>query len=127
MTGWERYAPLTGVVAVVLWVVGVVVSEAGAARPEDERAENILAWSTFGVVEVTLIPMLVAAGLVIVRHGALPRWLAWLSFLLALVLAIIPIGWAGLIFVFPIWVLATSVLLYLRSADEPVTTGPSAP
>jgi hypothetical protein len=214
MARWERYAPLTGVAAVVLWVIGVVVSESGAARPEDERAENILAWyadnentiitgelifvlgvlffiwflgslrstlfaaeggtgrvslivfgsgllaalgmilqaaaliqptfadegelsgeaaqamsllsdATFGVVEVTLIPMLVAAGIVILRHGALPRWLAWFSFLLALVLAIIPIGWAGLLFVFPLWVLVTSVLLYQRSTGEPIAAPPS--
>jgi hypothetical protein len=215
MTRWDRYAPLTGIVAVVLWVIGVVIGESGAARPDDERAENILAWygdnentiitgqlvfvlgvlffiwflgslrstllgaeggtgrvasiafgsgllaalamivqaaaliqptfadegelsgeaaqamsllsdATFGVVEVTLIPMLVATGLVILRHGALPRWLAWFSFLLAVVLAIIPIGWAGLIFVFPLWVLATSALLYRGSAGEPAAAPPPA-
>jgi hypothetical protein len=213
MARWERYAPLTGVAAVVLWVIGVVVSESGAARPEDERAENILAWygdnentiiagelifvlgvlffiwflgslrstligaeggtgrvasiafgsgllaalgmiigaaaliqptfadegelsgeaaqamsilsdAMFGVTEVTLIPLLVAVGIVILRHGALPRWLAWVSFLLALVLAIIPIGWAGLLFVFPLWVLVTAVLLYQRATGEPVAAPP---
>ena len=210
---WERYAPLTGVAAVVLWVIGVIIGESGGARPEDERAENILAWyadnentiitseliyvlgvlffiwflgslrsrlvaveggtgrvssiafgsgllvalamiigaaaliqptfadegelsgeaaqamstlsdGMFGVVEVTLIPMLVATALVILRHGTLPRWLAWVSLLLALLLAIIPIGWLGVIFGFPLWVLVTSVLLYMRSGGEPVAARP---
>jgi hypothetical protein len=210
---WERYAALTGVAAVVLWVIGVIISESGAARPEDERAENILAWyadnentiiagelifvlgvlffiwfmgslrsrlvaaeggtgrvssiafasgmlaslalvvqaaaliqptfadegelsgeaaqamsilsdATFGVVEVMLIPLLVATAIVVLRHGALPRWLAWFSFLLALLLAIIPIGWLGVIFGVPLWVLVTSVLLYLWSEDEPVAARP---
>jgi hypothetical protein len=43
---------------------------------------------------------------------------------LAVILLIIPIGWAGVIFLMPIWVLVTSVLLFLRPADGPV--GPSA-
>jgi hypothetical protein len=215
MTRLERYAPLTGVVAVVFWVIGVLISESGAARPDDERAENILAWygdnentiitgelilvlgvlffiwflgslrsrllaaedgtgrvtsiafgsgmlaalaliiqaaaliqptfadegelsgeaaqamsilsdAMFGVAEVTLIPMLVATAVVMLRHGPLPRWLAWVSLLLALILAIIPIGWIGVIFGVPLWVLVTSVLLWMGQAEEPAAAPPPA-
>lgn len=213
MRSWERYAPLTGVVAVILWVVGVFISESGSARPEDERAENILAWyadnentivageltfvlgvlffiwfvgslraaffageggvgrvssiafgsgllvalaliiqaaaliqptfadegelsgeaaqamsvlsdAMFGAVEVTLVVMLVAAALVILRTRVLPTLLGWASLVLALILVIIPIGWIGVIFGFPLWVLVTSVLLYMRPAGEPTPAPP---
>jgi hypothetical protein len=204
---WERHAALTGVVAVVLWVIGALISESGASRPDEETPENLLTWfedekntilagellfvfgalffiwflgslratlfraeggvgrvtsiaygagmlaalalilqaaaliqpsfvdegvlsadgaqslslisdALFGVVELTLVPMFVAAGLVVLRTGVLPVWLGWASLLIAVVLLIIPIGWIGVIFLFPLWVLVTSVLLWLREKDE---------
>jgi hypothetical protein len=33
---WARYAPLTGVVAVVLWVIGVVINEVVGDSPDDD-------------------------------------------------------------------------------------------
>ena len=48
------------------------------------------------------------------RLRTLPRWYGWLSLALALLLLILPIGWAGFIFGFPLWLLLTSLLLYLR-------------
>jgi hypothetical protein len=204
---WERDAALTGVVAVVLWVIGAIIGETGASRPDEETPANLLAWfeeekntilagelifvfgvlffiwflgslratlfraeggvgrvtsiaygtgmlaalalilqaaallqpsfvdegvlsgegaqslsllsdALFGVVELTLVPMFVAAGLVILRTRVLPVWLGWASLLIAIVLLIIPIGWIGVIFLFPAWVLVTSVLLWLREKDE---------
>jgi len=50
----------------------------------------------FGGVQLFAIPFFFAVGLVARRTGALPRWLAWLSFVLALVLVIVPIGWIGI-------------------------------
>ena len=205
---WERHAALTGAVAVVLWVIGAIISETGASRPDEETPENLLAWfedekntilagellfvlgvlffiwflgslratlfraeggvgrvtsiaygagmlaalalilqaavliqpsfldegilsgdgaqslsvlsdALFGVVELTLVPMFVAAGLVVLRTGVLPAWHGWASLLIAVVLLIIPIGWIGVIFLFPLWVLVTSVLLWLREDDAP--------
>jgi hypothetical protein len=45
------------------------------------------------------------------------------------VLIILPIGWAGLLFAFPLWVLVVSYLLWSASASTtaagaPVTTRP---
>ena len=38
---WERFAPLTGVVAVVLWIVGVIVQEsAGLAERTHPRRSS---------------------------------------------------------------------------------------
>jgi hypothetical protein len=58
--------------------------------------------------------LLVASGIVALRYGALPRWLAWVQFLVALVLLSGVIGWAALIFAFPLWVLLVSYLLWSK-------------
>jgi hypothetical protein len=46
-------------------------------------------------------------------RAVLPRWLAWASLVVALTLLIAPVGWAALIFGFPIWVVIVSVLLWM--------------
>jgi hypothetical protein len=66
--------------------------------------------------EYLLPVLLVASALVAFRYGALPRWLAWIQLLLTLVLLSGVIGWAGLIFVFPIWVVVVSILLFRTSS-----------
>jgi hypothetical protein len=70
--------------------------------------------SFFGGAVLFSIPLLAAAGLAILRFGALPRWLAWFSFVLALVMAIPTLGFFGLVVGLPVWTLAVSVLLYRR-------------
>ena len=44
----------------------------------------------FGGVELFAIPLTAATALVILRYGALPRWFAWLSLALALILVDLP-------------------------------------
>lgn len=210
MARWERNAPLTGVVAVALWIVGTFLLEKDD-RPEGKDTAAFVAWvekndtaiitgaiifgfgvllflwmlgslratlfaaeggtgrlatiaygsgvatavsmmftvlphaqaafdsgdtsdtsidalvhmgdAFFGGVELFAIPLLAASALVILRFGALPRWLAWASLLLALVLAIPPIGWLGVIVGLPLWTLVVSVLLYRGATGEPVAGG----
>jgi hypothetical protein len=207
---WARWEALTGVVAVILWVVGTLISEGANERPEDETPQEFLAYfqedpntliggefvlvlgvvffvwflgilrgalrtaeggdgrlaavafgsgllaglglllaaaptvqgaiseedlspegaqtlvflsdSFFGVTEFMLVPMFVAVGLLSLRTKVFPVWLGWVSLALALLLLIIPIGWAGVVFGFPLWTLVVSVLLYLR---RPAPAGPS--
>jgi hypothetical protein len=69
--------------------------------------------------------MFVAVGLLILRSRGLPVWLGWVSLAIALLLAIIPIGWAGVVWAFPLWVPVTSVLLYLRALATPVAAPPA--
>ena len=209
---WERFAPLTGIVAVVLWILGVII-EASTDYSEKDTPEEILAVLredantliaagvvfAFGVVffiwflgslraalygaeggvgrlssiaygsgmlaaiclllqvaptvqgavdeddlsadaaqslqsmgeafflgaELTLLAMFVAIGLLILRSRVLPVWLGWVSLAIALLLAIIPIGWAGVVWAFPLWVLVTSVLLYRRAPAAPVAAPPA--
>ena len=54
--------------------------------------------------------------MVALRTALLPKWFAWFGFLLAVVLVIGPIGWAGLIFGLPLWVLGTTFFLVRREA-----------
>ena len=46
--------------------------------------------------------LLVATAVAALRWRILPAWLAWASLLIALVMLIPPIAWAGLIFAFPL-------------------------
>jgi hypothetical protein len=198
VVAWERYAPLTGVLAVVLWVIGIIV-EAGAI--EDKNPDTILASYTgkegrillggflwlLGTVfffwflgslrarlavaeggvlrlttiafaggvsaaicalllvgpdmgaaitddkdlsaptaqalhtmgdtffiggEIALAVLLIATALVVLRTRVLPVWLAWVSVIVGIVLIVLPIGWAGVIFAFPIWVLVVTYFLW---------------
>lgn len=194
---WERFAPLTGVGAVVLWIVGLITMgdvagkskgsellayyrdndnrilvgfvifaigvaffiwflgslrrrlflaeggdgrltaiaygsgiataialmlmnapHAGAALSSDDldasasRALASMGDAGFLAAEFLLPVVLFATALVALRHAALPKWLAWLSLIIGIVLLIGPIGWAALIFAFPIWILITSWVLW---------------
>jgi hypothetical protein len=211
---WERFAPLTGIVAVVLWVIGTIVAEStdlsekdtglevlavfrndtntiltggiifvfgvvvfiwflGSLRARLWRAEGglgrltaiaygsgmlaalcllfqvapivqgaideedlgpgaaqslqVISEAFLGGTEITLIPMFLAVGLLTLRTRVLPVWLGWASFVIALVLVIIPIGWAGVVFLFPLWTIVTSVILFIKPmpppGPPPLTTG----
>jgi hypothetical protein len=209
---WERLQPLTGVLAVGLWVIGVALSE--SVQPAGDSAEDVLsnfqenggtilaggfifqlgclffiwflgtlwarlrwaeggtgrlATTAFGGGLATAVFLLLAPGadmagalnneeiaastaeavrvvedvfvsgaalsaavvvtavaLVTILTGALPRWVGWVSFALALWLLIPFVGWAGLLFGFPLWVLLVSFYLW-RAATGVVTTERTAP
>jgi hypothetical protein len=53
-----------------------------------------------------------ATGFVALRTGVLPRWLAWVSLALALVLLVPWLNWGALAFAFPLWIIAASLLLW---------------
>jgi hypothetical protein len=95
----------------------------GALSEDDLDASAALAIhnivGAFFVGAEYLCPVLLAAtALIALRTGALlPRWLVWITLLVALVMLIAPIGWAGLVFAFPIWTLIVSYLLW-----RPATT-----
>jgi hypothetical protein len=76
--------------------------------------------------EYVLAILFFASGILALRHGALPKWLGWVSVLIGIVLLIGPIGWAALIFATPIWTLIVSVLLYMRTETSPALGQPAA-
>jgi hypothetical protein len=79
----------------------------------------------FILAEYTAALLLAASALVALRTGILPRWLAWVSLLIAVVLLIPPIGWAALIFAFPLWIIVVSYLLWKRPALDDAEVRPA--
>jgi hypothetical protein len=119
--GFGGLAPLSfaaGVAAAVCLTLLPTADMAGALAEDDLDASAALAVHTVGTAfffaaEYLCPVFLVATALVALRTRAvLPRWLAWVSLLVALVMVIAPIGWAALLFAFPIWVLLVSFLLW---------------
>ena len=80
----------------------------------------------FMSAELMAILPTAAVAAIALRTGVLPKWWAAVSGLLALVLLIGPIGWAGLIFGMPLWTLVTGCLLGLRRSRS-VAMGAVAP
>jgi hypothetical protein len=58
----------------------------GALEPGD---------SFFVAAELSAILLMLGTGMVVLRSALMPKWWAWFGFVLAVVLAIGPIGWAG--------------------------------
>ncbi len=84
----------------------------------------------FLCAELSAAAFVAAVGLVTILTGVLPRWVGWVSLALALVLVILPIGWAGLLLGFPLWVLLVSFFLWQAgttiSATERTAPPPQA-
>lgn len=125
--GWlSALAFVTGV-AVAIFLIGLASASLSAAFSGDDltagAAEAIYAMNGvfFGGAELMGVAFAAATGALILTTGVLPRWWGWTTLVLALWLFILPIGWAGLLLGFPIWVAVTSILLLLR----PVGVGPT--
>src|SRR5262249_23496320 len=61
--------------------------------------------------EIAMIVPLVAIAILAFRTAVVPRWWGVFGALVAIVLWVGPIGWAGLVFGTPLWVLGTTALL----------------
>jgi hypothetical protein len=72
----------------------------------------------FTAAELAAILPLAAVAIVAWRTRVLPRWWAAFAGFVALVLAVGPIGWAGLIFGVPLFTLGTSLFVLLRSPER---------
>ena len=89
--------------------------QALAALWENDFLPFILGLGTF----------MLATGLSILRHGALPKWLGWAALVLGVV-ALTPIGFVAFL-AGGLWVLAASVILTLRARGEGAPPAPAAP
>jgi hypothetical protein len=95
--------------------------------PEAAQALTVMDDAFFVGAELAAALLLAATGFAILRYGALPRWLAWISFLFALWLLVPPIGWAGLLVGVPLWTIIVALLLWMRPGGEPVAARPPEP
>jgi hypothetical protein len=80
----------------------------------------------FVCAELAAILPVAAVALVAWRTRILPRWWAAFSLLVAVVLLVGPIGWIGLIFGLPIWILGTSLFVLLRFPERMRTAAAAA-
>ncbi|MGH2964915.1 MAG: hypothetical protein ACRDMH_05995 [Solirubrobacterales bacterium] len=64
------------------------------------------------------------AGVCVIRHGGLPKWLGWAAIVIGVV-SVTPVGFIGFVAVF-LWVLVASVVLYLQGGESPAATTPAA-
>ena len=72
--------------------------------------------------EISMIVPLLAVAILAFRAAVVPRWWGVFSGLVAVVLWIGPIGWAGLIFGTPLWVLGTTALLVRKPRPRRAAT-----
>jgi hypothetical protein len=72
----------------------------------------------FVCAELAVILPVAAVALIAWRTRVLPRWWAAFSLLVAVVLLVGPVGWIGLIFGLPLWILGTSLFVLLRSPER---------
>ena len=112
-----------GVAAAVCGLLIPVSDVAAAINKDDIDAGTAatlhrLSDAFFVSAELAAIVPLAAIGLLAWRTRVLPRWWAALGGLVAVVLAIGPIGWAALIFGIPVWTLGTSAMLLWQPAPR---------
>jgi len=112
----------TGIFALGIPTGGVVaalgVDQLGAS---EAAALNAVEATFFVGAELSAIVLLAGAAVVALRTAVLPHWWAGMSILLAVWLAIGPIGWIGVLVGIPVWTITTSVLLTrpVRLAEMP--------
>jgi hypothetical protein len=90
----------------------------GAAEAFDSMGDAF-----FIAAEIMLAGFFSAVGLAAVRGRSLPMWLGWISLALAIVALILPIGWAVVIFAFPLWILVVSALMWMRREPSSAISG----
>jgi hypothetical protein len=88
------------------------------------RAIHAIGDAFFVGAEYFLPVMLIAFTLLTLRTGLFPAWFAWISVGIAIVLLVAPIGWAALVFAFPLWLLVLSFMLWARTGTSATTAGP---
>jgi hypothetical protein len=107
-----------GIVASVFLMLIPTANMVGVDQKEDLDASAALAFNNIGdIFWIGLLytaPVLLAATAVVaLRTGAvLPRWLAWITLLMAIVMLVPVVGWAVISFAFPIWILLVVWLMW---------------
>lgn len=98
--------------------IGVAIAEAvDDVDPPAVQTLQALWDNDFVPIAIGIMTFLLATGISIVRHRALPAWLGWVAIALAIV-GVTPIGWITF-FGGAIWILIVSVTLAVR-ASSPV-------
>ena len=119
-----------GVAGSALLLASYAANMVAALRVDDQKTISPDMAATFGDLANALgfiaapfafAVLLGATALVGVRNGLLPAWYSWVTAVIALGLLVVFISWA-VMGLFVIWVLVTSILLYVR---QPADSGAS--
>ena len=120
-----------GVAGCALLLAGYAVNMVAALRADDQKTISPDMAATFGdlgnalgfiAAPIAFAVLLGATALVGVRNGLLPAWYSWVTAVIAVGLLVVFVSWAVMLVLFPLWVLVTSILLYLR---QPADSAPS--
>jgi hypothetical protein len=108
--------------ASVLFLLASALPDVAAAFATDELDRQLdpgaaealftLGDGFFFGAEILLVGFFLFAGLAGIWARAVPAWLGWVSLVLAVVALIPPVGWAVVVFGFPLWIVLVSVLLW---------------
>jgi hypothetical protein len=118
---------VAGTAAAAVYTLVPAVLSAGALAydnldrtlsPQTAETLWVLPSGFFYASEMIAVACLGAAALSMLRSRAFPVWFGIVTGLVALVLAIAPIGWAAFIFGIPVWTLVTSVWLFVGKQPE---------
>lgn len=114
--------------ATALFVIALAMTDLAGAFASDNFDRNLDAGAAeafngigdtfFFAAEVMLVGFFLAVGLAAVQARALPAWLGWVSLVFAVAALIPPIGWAIVVWGFPLWILIVSVLFWRKPAAE---------
>ena len=94
-------------------------------EPGGVQALSALWSNDFLVFALGGFVFILAAGISIVRHGALPKWLGWVAIVLGIA-SMTPAGFFAFIGV-ALWMAVVSVMLTLRERRGPAGPPPAAP
>lgn len=123
-----------GIVAVVMFMASFSGLMAGATAvmvddrvvsPELAEALYVYGYNGFFLmIEVAAGVLVLATAIVALRGTGLPKWYGWLGLLYGIWLLILPVGWIGF-FGFPIWILLTTVLVWMSESkgSAPAASG----
>ena len=127
MTDARRLAPHAGGAMMLAMMGG---QSAGATTDTEILTPDaaIVFWRLahvfFVAAELALAVFVGALAILALRRVVLTRWLGWFGLVVTVLLLIPPIGWAALLFLLPLWLIASSVVLWRQEplGTERVTT-----
>jgi hypothetical protein len=106
--------------------INIALADAGDdVEPAAVQALSVLWNNDFIPLAMGNFVFILAAGVSIVRHGALPKWLGWAAVVIG-ILSITPVGFFAFL-LGGLWVAATSIMLAMqaRSAGTPGSPPPA--
>jgi hypothetical protein len=112
-----------GVAAAISLLAMPAVHATGAINNDNLSADAAQVYlginiAFFYAAEFATAVFLLALGLVTLRGQPFPRWLGTVSIVYAVILVIPPIGWAVLLWGFPLWLIVVSLILWTRSRSD---------